>query len=129
MTRVRTTVVVLVLGAGLLTCSDSSGPPPPGWLPVRLVTPNFDDGGVLFTISGARIDSVRSIYPYLVSRMVSETEQRIAVGGTMNGGVIAEIWVPNTGAEYTATVLEAVVRGTLAQRGITGYAIEVTSQR
>lgn len=122
---------VLAVGATLLTCSDPSGPPPPGWLSVRLITPNFDDGGVLFSITGARIDSIRSSYPYVVSRAVSETERRIAVGGTMSGGVIAEIWVPDTrGADkYEASVQEVVRRGTLAQRGTTGYAIEIVAGR
>jgi hypothetical protein len=122
---------VLAMGAALLTCSDPSGPPPPGWLSVRLITPNLDDGGVLFTVSGARIDSVRSSYPLLVSRAVSETEQRVAVGGTMSGGVIAEIWVPDVRAtdKYETGVQEVVVRGSLAQRATTDYAIEIVAGR
>jgi len=115
----------------LTTCQDSTRPPPPGWLSVRLITPNFDDGGVLFTIDGARIDSVRSTYPHLVSRAESETLHRIVVGGIVSGGVIAEIWVDDTRSldRYVTTVNEVAVRTTFAQRPTTGYAIELTAPR
>jgi hypothetical protein len=131
---IRTFVRVAMLGATALllaTCKDSASPPPPGWLSVRLITPNFDDGGVFFTIDGAHVDSVRSHYPHLVSRAESETVHRIVVGGIVNGGEIAEIWVDDTRSldRYVTTVHEVAVRGTFAQRPITGYSIELSAAR
>jgi hypothetical protein len=111
----------------LITCKDSSGPPPPGWLDVRLVTPNLNDGGILFAIGGARIDSVRTSYPYFVAHAETETQWRVVVGGTISGGVIARVWVPDVraAARYETTVLEVAVRGTLAQRATAGYSVQV----
>jgi len=86
---------------------------------------------MLFTIDGAQIDSVRSNYPHLVSRAESETVHRIVVGGTVTGGVIAEIWVDDTRSldRYAATVNEVAVRTTFAQRPTTGYRIELSAAR
>lgn len=126
--RILARALVVALCAGVfVTCQDSSSPPPPGWLDVRLITPNLDDGGVHFSISGARIDSIRTTYPYFVAREAADAEWGVVVGGTLSGGVIARIWVPDTRQvdKYETQVLEVATRGTLAQRATTGYSIEI----
>lgn len=124
--------IVLVLTVAVLsTCADSTAPSAPVWLQVRLTTPNFDDGGVLFSLTGPQIDSVRTSHPYLVVRMVSAAETRIAVAGTVTSGVIAEVLVsdPSVAEQFQGRVREVVVRQALSQRPTNGYAIRVLAVR
>src|SRR5688572_26008532 len=125
--------LALVAGFALTaaTCKDSPGTPvetpTPGWLSLSLATPNSDDGGVLFTIGGAAIDSVRSSQIHVVTRRESATTVRVVVAGVVGAGVIAEIRVPDTrdAAKYTAVIHEVAARTTYQQRPLTGYTLSV----
>jgi hypothetical protein len=107
------------------TCKDATSGPTPGALQVRLTSPNVDDGGLHFTIGGARIDSVTTNLPIISKREVTDSLWHVVVGGNVGTGPIATIWVPDTRhvAQYAGAVLEVVVRTTYAQRAATGYAI------
>ena len=120
---------VLALGAGISTCKDGTDPARPGPLSLTLATPNSDDGGVLFTISGGPIDSVRAPGFTLLQRTESGTQRRVVVAGTVNAGKIAEVWVPDTrsASQYSASVVEAASR-TYAQRAVAGYSIAIAPQ-
>jgi hypothetical protein len=113
------------------TCDDSpaggSGPTA-GWLAVEMTTPNGDDGGIMFVVTGGVVDSVRSSYPNVLSRVESASSIRIVVGGNLAAGKIAEIWVPDsrTIADYSAMPVEAAARGTFAQRPATGYTLKLS---
>jgi len=122
-------VALAVVCLTLLTCGDSpTATAHQGWLQVRLTSTNTNDGGVLFTVGGGAIDSVRSSYQQFLSRREKTTLYRVVVGGSIANDVIAEVWVPDTrkASQYSATVLEAVVRGTYAQKEIAGMTLTVT---
>ena len=77
----------------LLSCGDSnsSGPEPPpdpipGWLKVRFDSPNSDDGGIMFTLSGGQVDSVRSAYPDLFVSTGNASPKHIIVAGSLISG-------------------------------------------
>jgi hypothetical protein len=119
------------LSAVTLTCKDSpseGSDASAGWMAVEMTSPNGDDGGIMFIVTGGIIDSVRSTYPNVLSRTESATTMRVVVGGNLATGKIAEIWVPDTRrvAQYSATPVEAAVRGTFVQRPITGYTLKLS---
>ncbi len=128
--RVVTTLAGLVLAGGVVTCgSEPVAPPTPGWVNVRLTTPNLDDGGILFTVTGAQIDSVRSTFPNTFLRRESASSVRVVIVGNLAAGTVAQILVPSIGAAgtYGATVVEVATRGTFAQRPTAGYTLSVES--
>ena len=128
-TNVRRLALVLALWPVLATCNGGTEPPPAGWLALTLTSPNAD-AGVLVSITGGTVDSVRTTRPQLVSRAVSETEFRLVIGGLVSSGVIAEILVPDVrrATSYTAVVHEAAAPGTYAQRAVTGYSVQIVAQ-
>ena len=52
----------------------------------------------------------------------------IVVAGTVHGGVVARLSVPDTRAfaSYAATVLQVAQAGTYAQRALSGYSVAVS---
>jgi hypothetical protein len=113
----------------LAPCGDSTGNDRPvaGWLPLRLITPNTDDGGVLITITGTTIDSIRTTHPQLLTMRQSATSIRAVIGGNLSVGTIAEIRVPDTrqARQYTAVIQEVAARNTFQQRPLGGYTLSV----
>ena len=126
---------LLAAGVLVLSCGDSNPaePPPapdpiPGWLGIRLQSPNTDDGGILLTVSGGEIYSVRSTHPDLFVSPPGTPVRRIIVGGELtSGGLLVEIMVPDvqSAADYTATVEQAAARNTYEQRGVSAYSLVV----
>jgi hypothetical protein len=120
-------VATISIAAIALTCKDStsSSGPETGWLAVTMATPNGDDGGLMFIVTGGAIDSVRSTYPNVLSRSESASSMRVVVAGNLAAGKIAEIWVPDVQrlAQYSVTPVEAAARGTFTQRPIAGYTL------
>ena len=120
--------LALVAAAALLTtCGDSVEPPVPGWVNVRLTTPNADDGGILFTVAGAQVDSVRLRFVNTFMRRESESSVRVVVAGTLSDAVVvAQVLVPdvNTLEPYTLTIHEVASR-TFQQRSPSGYTLEL----
>ncbi len=124
--RALLVVALLGLGVAALSCGDSgpSGPGPekepvPGWMKVRLSSPNTDDGGIMFMLSGGQIDSIRSSFSNLHTATFSPTARRVIVAGNLTaGGVVAEVLVPDlrATASYTAAVEQVAVRDTYEQR-------------
>ena len=99
----------------------------PGWVPVRLNTPNTDDGAVQFSVSGISVDSVR-LAGYRGYARVSNGAAQVLVTGTIVSGVVAEIWIKDTkkASLYTGQVSEAAARGTYQLREINqGYSVQV----
>jgi hypothetical protein len=122
-------VAVTALAALLLTCGkgDPVQPPTPGWVNLRLTTPNTDDGGILFVVSGPQVDSVRSAFANTFLRREGAGSVRVVIVGSLSAGVIGQVLVPDTraAAGYSATVVEVAARGTFAQRAVNGYAVTV----
>ncbi len=118
-------VLVSAVIAMTTTCG-STTEPVSGWADVRLTTQNTGDGGIIFTVGGAQVDSVRSSFPNLYTRQVSETSWQVLVAGNLTSGVIARIWVPDVNKleGYTATPVE-VAGQDFAQRAVAGYALTI----
>ena len=129
------TILLVLTGSFVLSCGDS-GPsepkpnenPVPGWLSVRLSTPNADDGGIMFTISGGQIDSIKSAYPDLFTSSAGNASKQVIVAGHLpTGVVVAELLVPNVElvANYGATVEQVAARDTYQQRPVSGVSLVV----
>lgn len=126
------TALVTVLAA---CAGDATGPEPPGpevqagWLAVEFVSPNTDDGGVLFTFSGGPIDSIRGnagLQAY-ARQGGAGTWQVLMIGRPVPVGAIGAIHVPDVSraGQYRATITQVAARGTHQQRDPAGYAIRV----
>ena len=130
MKRLRVVVLTLLI-ASTFTCGDSTTPMPaalitgPGWLPLQLETSATDAGGVLVTIRGGAVDSVRSAVHDVFSKRVGPL-MKVAIIGDLTAGVIAEIFVPDTerASNYSASVDQAAGR-TLEQRDVADYEVKV----
>ena len=121
--------------AGVAIASGCGGtvelaPPPvpkPGALSATLVTPNANDGAVLFNIAGGPIDSITAGGPRLAGDTKSGSAL-LAMGSVQNGAQLALVWVPDVAkvGSYTASVVQAAARGTYALQSLSGYKISVT---
>ena len=118
----------------MMSCTESTEPvpdPTPGWLALRLWTPNTDDGGIIFTVSGASIDSVRSTYPdAFMTRTGSNAWRMLVAGDLIGGAVVAEVHVPDIAkaSSYTGTIEQVAARApSFAQRSLSEYALTVTT--
>ena len=128
--------VPLAVAAILLPgCGDSggSGPEPkpvpvPGWIKVRIDSPNADDGGIMFTVSGGPIESVRSSFLDLYVSQGSTTLKQIIVAGNLtDGAVLVELKVPDVLVfeGYSASVGQVAARDSFVQRAASGYSLTV----
>ncbi len=128
---VRTAGLALLI-ASTLTCGESTTPMPaltgPGWLSLQLKTSATDAGGVLVTIRGGAVDSIRSVIHDAFAQPVGPLT-KVAVVGNLTAGVIAKIFVPDTqlASRYSATVDQAAAR-TLEQREPGDYEVTVGGQ-
>ena len=124
---------VWILLANLYACGDGSvtGPEPiplpaRGWLNVQLTTPNSDDGGIVFTVAGGPIDSVRFVHDGF-STAVSDSIWRFLATGKLSNGAIAQLLVPNVDnpSVYRPEIQEVAALITYEQRDLAGYRLQV----
>lgn len=115
----------------LSTCGSDPQEPTPGWVNVTLTTPNTKDGGIVFTISGPAVDSLRSSLPNVFTRRESATQVRAVVIGTLwDGAVVAQVLVPDVGnlSGYSAVVTEVAARApSFAQRPVADYSLTLSA--
>ena len=125
-------VLILVTVGCVLSCGDSgtSGPSPSkdpvaGGLKVRLTTPNADDGGIMFAISGGQIDSIKSAYSDFYSSTAGGSKRVIVAGTLPTGSVAAETLIPDIelAGNYNATVEQVAARDTFQQRSASGVSL------
>ena len=128
--------LVWILLAGVYACGDGSviGPEPtplpaaavPGWLRVQLTTPNSDDGGIMFTVAGGPIDSVRFVHEGF-SSAVSDSIWRFLATGELSNGAIAQLLVPNADnpSVYRPEIQQVAALVTYEQRDLAGYRLQV----
>ena len=128
--------LVWILLAGVYACGDGSviGPEPtplpaaavPGWLRVQLTTPHSDDGGIMFTVAGGPIDSVRFIHEGFASA-VSDSIWRFLATGELSNGAIAQLLVPNVdnASVYLPEIQQVAALVTYELRDLAGYRLQV----
>lgn len=101
----------------------------PGTLTVQLVTPNADDGAILFDLTGpaAAADIVAVPQGAVVHSRVNGTTTRVAVFGSLSAGALLRFSVPDVNAapQYAAKVTEASDRNNALRSGVTGYQLTV----
>ena len=95
---------------------------------LNLATPNSDDGGVLFTLSGGPVDSVVATSGQVYFAKVDPTSFRVIIAGTLAAGTIARVYVPDIRrvGGYSATVTQAAARGSYLQRDPAGYSLTLS---
>ncbi len=128
-------LLVWILLAGVYACGDGSviGPEPTpslapvrGWLNVQLTTPNSDDGGIMFTVAGGPIDSVRFVHEGF-SSAVSDSTWRFLATGELSTGAIAQLLVPNVdnASVYRPEIQQVAALITYELRDLAGYRLQV----
>jgi hypothetical protein len=128
MTMRSRSVLLVLLGAFLLACSDDTNSPTAGAMNLNLATPNSDDGGLLFTLTGGPVDSVVANRGRVYSAKVDPNTFRVIIAGDLAAGTIARISLPDLrrAGEYSATVTQAAARGSYVQRDPAGYALTLS---
>jgi hypothetical protein len=121
--------LALGLGLSLLSsCSSEPTAPTQGTLNLSLVTPNSDDGAVLFTISGGPVDTVEAVGFPVYSARVDANTLRIIVTGELGSGPVARIRIADGRqlSRYTATINQVAVRATYLQRDPSSYSLTLS---
>ncbi len=127
--------LVWILLAAVYACADGGvtgpGPTPSqapvqGWLNVQLTTPNADDGGIMFTVAGGPIDSVRFVHEGFASA-VSDSIWRFLATGELSTGAIAQLLVPDVdnASLYRPEIQQVAALLTYGQRDLAGYRLQV----
>ena len=126
-------IVASAVVVALLACDGDPKPPTgpqpvtgPGFVRVQFTTPNTDDGAVYFTVRGAPIDSLISVYT-LQSADSSPDEKQVITAGAIRTGGIVIFWVPDRSAlaGYTAVLQQVATRGSYELRDLEGYSMAI----
>ena len=129
--RLRTVIRAATMAVMLAACEAPIEPVfiiPDGWLVVSLVSPHEDDGGILFTIEGAPVDSVRLPTGYgAAARQISANTWRVLVTGDLAEGAVGRFFVRDKRRieDYRATIEQVAARGTYEQRDTVGYELQI----
>ncbi len=123
------TALILGLMAGF-ACSDDESPagPTAGTLSVTLTTPNIDDGGILFRVTGPDIVSVSVTVPEYYTHVGQNADTlTIVVVGNVASGMLVGFDVPDVGAvaSYSATVTQVADRANALRADLTAYGLTV----
>lgn len=123
----RTTAIVAAFAFTLLGQGCGDDPPVPGTITVSLVSPNANDGAILFNIRGPGISNVAptSSSNQLFWRQTTNDEVKIIVVGNLTSGPVASLDVPdiNDLAGYTTFVEQVADREDELRPSIDGYEI------
>ena len=126
-TLTRALVALLLVAPA---CSDSTAPPEPGEIVVRLVSPNTGDAAaslVLTAPSGVTLTDFEPASNELaVFSRTSGTTTRIAVFGPLNGAIV-RFMVPNVrdATRYTVQLVEVSDEGNALRESLAGYSVTV----
>ncbi|HXV85436.1 MAG TPA: hypothetical protein VD793_02000, partial [Gemmatimonadales bacterium] len=119
----------VVLGNGCKPGTDPEPAPAPGTFTVNLTTPNSDDGALLVRITGTGGETVTDVVTTcsgckLFKAVVSGTEVRGVITGTISAGAVATVTVSDTNKKgsYSVTILDVASR-TYVKRALTGYGL------
>ncbi|MEQ9400571.1 MAG: hypothetical protein RJQ04_15520 [Longimicrobiales bacterium] len=100
--------------------------PVPGFLNVRLTTPNTDDGALMFALAGGPMDSLQASGLRIFATGGGSAFTAIVVGDVA-AGTVARFWVPDVADSglYSASLRQASTRATYQQKALTGYSLTV----
>jgi len=123
--------VVAVLLAALVTthgCGNETGPTVSGEFDVSLVSPNTD-GALVLTVRGRLSEQPRGTagVTTVYARPVSDSEWRVLVFGTISGGPLLRLTVPDVSAmeQYRVSVDEVAGLDNQLRPDLTSYAAGV----
>ena len=101
----------------------------PGTLTVRLVTPNTDDGAILFEITGSSplAELTALSQGASVHARANGNTTRVAVFGALASGALVRFSVPdvNAASQYSAQVTEVSDRSSALRPSVTGYQLTI----
>ena len=122
--------LVVVVGAlGMLNgCSGQPSAPVGATLQVSLSTPFNDDGAVLFTVTGGRVDSVDAAGYTLYTSRTDPATLQVILTGDLSPGIVAHVHIPDErgASQYSATISQVAARETYIERDPASYRLELT---
>ena len=124
----RSWLVVVVGALGMLNgCSGQPSAPVGATLQVSLSTPFNDDGALLFTVTGGRVDSVDAAGYTLYSSRTDPTTLRVILTGDLSPGIVAHVHIPDErgASQYSATISQVAARETYIERDPASYRLEL----
>jgi hypothetical protein len=127
------TAVALALAVGVACGDDESvGPeelPPevtPGTMIMSLVTPNADDGAIMFTVSGGVIDTPALLdIDHVLYLMEDSSSISVIIAGDIAAGELLEFDVPDIEVTYTATITQVADRANDLRESLADYDLTV----
>ena len=121
--RLRRRAIALAL---LASCSGGATAPVGGTLRLEFSSPNGDDGAVLFTITGGRVESIDGSDHSVFSARPHPSTLRVILTGTLSSGTIALIRIPDRDqASHYSVTLDEVASSDHLQRDLAGYTIRL----
>ena len=121
--------LVVVAGAlGMLTgCSGQPSAPVAATLQVSLFTPFNDDGALLFTVTGGRVDSVDAPGYTLYTSQTDPATLQVILTGNLSPGIVAHVHIPDerVASQYSASINQVAARETYVARDPASYHVEL----
>src|SRR4051794_26433603 len=121
-------IVVLAGVLGMLDgCSGQPSAPVAATLQVSLSTPFNDDGALLFTVTGGRVDSVDAPGYTLYTSQADPATLQVILTGNLSPGIVAHVHIPDerVASQYSASISQVAARETYIERDPASYHLEL----
>lgn len=107
---------------------DTTAPPTPGTLTLRLTTPNNNDGALVVVVSGGAVNALHAAGSLEIARQSDGAGTHLLVVGDLGEGVLATIEIPDISRAnaYVATLEQVADRTTFALNDPVGYRLTIT---
>lgn len=126
LSRCRLVLVAAALGT-LTGCSGQPSAPVAATLQVSLSTPFADDGALLFTVTGGRVDSVDAPGYSLYTSQTGPATLQVILTGNLSPGIVAQVHIPDerVASQYSASISQVAARETYIERDPAAYHLEL----
>ena len=124
----RCRLAVVAAAFGMLTgCSSQPSAPVAATLQVSLTTPFTDDGALLFTVTGGRVDSVDAPGYTLYTSQTDPATLQVILTGNLSPGIVAHVHIPDerVASQYSASISQVAGRETYIERDPAAYHLEL----
>ena len=129
----KKTLIQLIAALVLVApaCSDSTAPPEPGEIVVRLVSPNTGDAAAVVTLTAPSGVTLADFQPgsseLAVFHRTTGTTTRIAVFGPLANGAVARFMVPDMrdASRYIVQLVEVADETNALRGSLAGYSVSV----